>query len=50
MEPLTVGFIGLAEALKVLTGFHHGESSSSQKLGLEIISFMRQNVMKQAEI
>lgn len=39
---LTIGFIGLAEALKVLTGFHHGESESSQKLGLEIISFMRQ--------
>lgn len=39
---LTIGFIGLAEALKVLTGFHHGQSDASQKLGLEIISFMRQ--------
>lgn len=35
---LGVGFIGLAEALTVLTGKHHGESESSQKLGLEIIN------------
>lgn len=34
---LGVGFIGLAEALTVLTGKHHGESEESQKLGLEII-------------
>lgn len=38
---LTVGFIGLAECLKALTGFHHGESEESQQLGLEIIRFMR---------
>lgn len=38
---LSVGFIGLAEALKVLTGKHHGESKEAQKLGLEIISYMR---------
>lgn len=38
---LSVGFIGLAEALKVLTGKHHGESDESQKLGLEIIGYMR---------
>ncbi|MDL2319174.1 anaerobic ribonucleoside triphosphate reductase, partial [Eubacteriales bacterium OttesenSCG-928-A19] len=38
---LTVGFIGLAEALKQLTGAHHGESRSSQNLGLEIIGHMR---------
>ena len=34
---MTLGFIGLAETLKVLTGKHHGESSDSQELGLEII-------------
>ena len=39
---LTIGFIGLAEALKALTGYHHGESEESQKLGLEIISHMRE--------
>lgn len=38
---LTIGFIGLAETLKALTGKHHGESEDSQKLGLEIIKFMR---------
>src|SRR5574344_521197 len=38
---LSIGFIGLAECLKALTGKHHGESSKSQKLGLEIIKFMR---------
>lgn len=38
---LSVGFIGLAECLIVLTGEHHGESTSSQKLGLEIITEMR---------
>ncbi len=38
---LTIGFIGLAETLKALTGKHHAESEESQKLGLEIIKFMR---------
>ncbi len=38
---LSIGFIGLAECLKALTGKHHGESGESQKLGLEIINFMR---------
>jgi anaerobic ribonucleoside-triphosphate reductase len=38
---LTVGFIGLAETLVALTGKHHGESAKSQKLGLEIIKYMR---------
>lgn len=38
---LTIGFIGLAEALKALTGKHHGESKESQKLGIEIIGHMR---------
>jgi ribonucleoside-triphosphate reductase len=38
---LTVGFIGLAETLKTLTGKHHGESAEAQNLGLEIIAHMR---------
>ena len=41
---LSVGFIGLAECLKALTGKHHGESEESQKLGLEIISHMRKRM------
>ena len=39
---LTVGFIGLAEALVALTGKHHGESEESQKLGLKIVGRMRE--------
>lgn len=39
---LTVGFIGLAEALKALIGKHHGECEEAQKLGLEIVSYMRE--------
>ena len=38
---LSVGFIGLAEALTALTGRHQGEDEESQALGLEIIAFMR---------
>lgn len=38
---LTFGFIGLAECLKALIGKHQGESADAQKLGLEIIGFMR---------
>ncbi|MDP4121052.1 MAG: anaerobic ribonucleoside triphosphate reductase [Bacillota bacterium] len=38
---LTVGFIGLAETLKALLGVHHGESTDAQKLGLEIVGYMR---------
>ena len=37
---LSLGFIGLAECLIVLTGHHHGESEEAQQLGLEIVKFM----------
>ena len=46
---LSVGFIGLAETLIALTGKHHGESEESQKLGLEIVSFMRQLLDEEAQ-
>lgn len=39
---LSIGFIGLAECLKALIGKHHGESKEAQKLGLKIISYMRE--------
>ncbi len=39
---LSIGFIGLAECLVELTGKHHGESEKSQKLGLEIISHIKE--------
>ncbi len=38
---LAIGFIGLAEALIVLTGKHHGESQESWDLGYKIIDKMR---------
>ena len=45
---LTIGFIGLAEALKALIGEHHGESERAQNLGLEIVSHMRARCDKEA--
>jgi len=39
---LSMGFIGLAETLVALVGEHHGQSEEAQKLGLDIISHMRQ--------
>ena len=39
---LSIGFIGLAECLKALTGKHQGEDPEAQKLGLEIIKHLRQ--------
>ena len=41
---LSIGFIGLAECLKALIGKHHGESEEAEKLGREIISFMRKQI------
>lgn len=36
-----IGFIGMAEALTVLLGKHHGESKEAQELGLKIVKFIR---------
>ena len=38
---LSIGFCGLAECLVALIGKHHGESEEAQKLGLKIVSFLR---------
>ena len=46
---LGVGFIGLAECLIALTGKHHGESEESQKLGIEIITHLRDRVKMWAD-
>ena len=35
------GTLGLAECLVALTGKHHGESEESQKLGVKIVTYMR---------
>ena len=37
---LTVGFIGLAETLKALIGYHHRESEQAHALGLKIVGHM----------
>ena len=39
---LSIGFIGLAEALVAMIGKHHGESAEAQELGLDIVSHMRE--------
>jgi len=41
---LGIGFIGLAECLIALTGHHHGEDAKSQKLGLKIVTYMRDRI------
>lgn len=46
---LSIGFIGLAECLKMLTGKHHGESEEAQKLGLKIIKYIRDFCDKKSE-
>lgn len=38
---LSIGFIGLAEALIALTGKHHGEDPLSQEIGIDVITEMR---------
>ena len=46
---LSVGFIGLAETLVALAGRHHGEDEEAQKLGLEIVGYMRERMDRAAE-
>ncbi|MCL2085550.1 anaerobic ribonucleoside triphosphate reductase [Candidatus Saccharibacteria bacterium] len=46
---LSIGFIGLAEALVALVGKHHGESKEAQKLGLRIVGHMRKFCDKKAK-
>ena len=46
---LTAGFIGLAECLVAMTGKHHGHDEETQKLGLEIITHMRNRMDEMAE-
>ena len=46
---LGIGFIGLAEALTVLTGKHHAECEKSQKLGIEIVTKMKESCDRYAD-
>jgi len=47
---LSIGFIGLAEALTALIGSHHGESAEAGRLGHEVVSYMRKKVDEFADI
>lgn len=47
---LSVGFIGLAEALMIMTGYHHGEDANSWEFGYEIVKHIRERMDKQIEI
>ena len=46
---LSIGFIGLAEALIALVGKHHGESAEAQELGLRIAAHMSERINGFAE-
>jgi len=46
---LSMGFIGLAEALVALTGKHHGQSGEARKLGEQIVSCMRKRIDEACE-
>lgn len=46
---LGIGFIGLAEALVALMGKHHGEDEQAQKLGLDVVSHMRDKINEYSE-
>ncbi|MEW6171889.1 MAG: anaerobic ribonucleoside-triphosphate reductase, partial [Bacillota bacterium] len=41
---LSLGFIGLAEALVALVGKHHAQDAGAQELGLEIVGWLRQRI------
>lgn len=47
---LGIGFVGLAEALIVLTGHHHGESDAAEELGLRIVKHMRERADKACDL
>lgn len=46
---LNIGFSGLAECLKALTGEHQGESKEAQKFGIKIVEFMRKKCDEYSE-
>ena len=46
---LSIGFIGLAETLISLIGYHHGQSEDAEALGEEIVAFLRDKADKAAE-
>lgn len=47
---LSLGFIGLAEALVALTGLHHGHLDEINDLGINIVKFMRKKLDEASQI
>ena len=47
---LSIGFVELAECLKVLVGKHHGEDSYAQHLGLDIVKYIREFTDEQTRL
>ncbi len=46
---LTLGFIGLAEALKALVGRHHGEDPGALELGHRIVAHLKDRIREAGE-
>ncbi|MBQ9982792.1 MAG: anaerobic ribonucleoside triphosphate reductase [Oscillospiraceae bacterium] len=46
---MSVGFIGLAETLVALIGKHHGEDEEARKLGMEIVTRMRERLDEESK-
>ena len=46
---LSIGFVGLAEALIALMGQHHGESEEAQRFGLKVIRAMNEACQQYSE-
>lgn len=46
---LSIGFIGLAECLKAILGYHHGESEAAQELGEAIVAKIRERADRACE-
>lgn len=44
-----IGFIGLAETLVALTGYHHGETIEARELGIKIVSYIRSFIDRTTE-
>ena len=44
-----IGFIGLAETLAALTGYHHGENLEARELGIKIVSHIRSFIDRTTE-
>lgn len=46
---LNIAFVGLAEALTLMTGAHHGASAPAQERGLAVVRLMQESISGMAE-